>query len=239
MADLRQLFILILLAAGAANLAAQSTAQPAPQSTAQPAPQSTTQSVAQPVAQQPYLLTGSTNTSQLVKVARKMEGGKGQITVERTYITVGMDKFGFLSPEGFRVEVSQDDRVDFVKPDLTAQLKLTAHNPLPEGRQPDVAECRRLLLEMYPEAQIELEYGRPALGQMRITFDFTFSPSEKVKRFGRAVFIPFNGGILIISLETEPGREQDNSGPFYTLLRTLQASDENGKLEMRPISNQL
>lgn len=174
-----------------------------------------------------------------ITVAVKFEGGPGQISTSRAYITAGTNKFAFLVPDEFKLTSSDAQRATLMKPDGSAVITVRVISSLAgSGKEFDGSAARALIYEEHPDATVTTEFGIMAANASGPAFEF-FWGAGSVARASRVGFVPLRAGVIEFSLDASPKNLAPALGDFNYLLVTFRASDENGKLEATPLSDRL
>jgi len=174
-----------------------------------------------------------------ISVAVKFEGGPGQISTCRAYITAGTNKFAFLVPDEYKLASSDAQRATLIKADGSAVMTIRVLSSLADsGKEFDGAAARALVYEEHPDATIITEFGMMAANASGPAFEI-FWGAGSVTRASRVGFVPLRAGIIEFSLDTSPKKLPPSLGDLNSLILTFRASDENGKLEPTPLSDRL
>ncbi len=107
------------------------------------------------------------------------------------YVTFGTNKFGFVMPDGFRLETQDHQKVTLVSADLNCLLTFRVLEPIPGGDgEPDLAYYRQLLLNRHPGGKIVDEFTLTAVSRRGPAFDLLWKAAGTVPRRERVAFIP-------------------------------------------------
>jgi hypothetical protein len=165
------------------------------------------------------------------RATSRHEASKGQIPVDRGYITAGTNRFGFEIPNGFRLDVSSRDSVALVNRDNSCRLNFRVVNPVPRTAV-EIGECKAAVLAEYPEAKIVEEFSQTAVGRNGPAMDLYVRGPVGTTHRVRVVFIPSDGGLLEFSVVSTADAFETVKHHFQTLLLTFRASDPDGRLTM-------
>jgi hypothetical protein len=155
----------------------------------------------------------------------------------RAYLTAGTNKFAFLVPAGFRMDISGEDGFSLVSADYRCWLTFRIAGPVPPGaKELKPGACRELLLIRRPGAKILEEFSLAAAGQRGPAFSLQWKGPSGVSQSARAVFIPSPAGVLEFGVFASPDNLPKFHGSFNTLLNTF-CIGVGGKLEISPLSS--
>jgi hypothetical protein len=185
--------------------------------------------------------TNTTNTTNQapISVALKFEGGPGQISTTRAYITAGTNKFAFLVPDEFKLAGCDPQRVTLMKNDGSCLINVRVIGSKPPSDKPfDTTAARPLVYEEHQDATIVSEFGMYAGGVGGPAFEINWGIGA-LSRVSRVGFIPLRAGLVEFSVDSSPKNLGPSLGDFNYVLMTFRASDENGKLAATPLSDQI
>lgn len=182
-------------------------------------------------------VTNSTLTKLEVEV--RHEHGPGIAPARRAYLTVGETRFAFLVPVGFRVDLSNPERVVLASTDGFAHLTIRVNRSLPPGLTAlDAPSIRQLVLSRHPGAQIQEDFTASAANQHGPAFDFRWD-SGSLPCASRVAFIPCAAGILEFNLTGNADKWARYLTDLGTVMQTFCASDASGQLVVTPLSDQI
>ena len=120
----------------------------------------------------------------------KRVGGPGLLPADFAYVTFGTNKFGFVMPDGFRLETEDRQKVTLVSADLNCLLTFRVLEPVPAGdTELDPAYYRDLLLSRHPGGKIVDEFSLAAVSRRGPAFDLRWNAAGTVPRRERVLFI--------------------------------------------------
>jgi hypothetical protein len=155
----------------------------------------------------------------------------------RVFVTIGTNKFTFVTPDGFQVKDDPaQQRVILTSADQNCTMVINFGGSVPDGvSASEATACRNLLLKRHPKAIILNEFSATA-GQTGPAFDLQYTSPGGISQTSRAAFIPSAIG----TLEFKATGTADVQISFNTVLRTFSVSDANGKLDIpAPVSDQM
>jgi hypothetical protein len=162
----------------------------------------------------------------------------GSVPMRRAFVTAGTNRFAFSVPEGFRLEVSNQDFVSLVSADYHSLLTFRIAAPFAAATvQPQTATWRQSVLQQHPDAKILQEFTLTAADRSGPAFDATWSSAGSLLRRQRVAFIPSRAGILEVSLICAPEAFDKARHDLNFLLLTFRASDAQGRLELPRFSD--
>lgn len=174
-----------------------------------------------------------------ISVAVKLQGGPGQISTSRAYITAGTNKFAFLMPDNYKLANSDTHRITLMKGDGSALISVRMIGSVESaGKGFDGAAARQLLLEEHPDATVTAEFGMSAASASGPAFEILWG-SGVLMRASRVGFVPLRAGVVEFSLDASPKSLAPSLGDLNYVTVTFRASDESGKLEATPLSDRL
>jgi len=174
-----------------------------------------------------------------ISVAVKFEGGPGQISTSRAYITAGTNKFAFLVPSEYKLTCADSQKVTLMKGDGSCLISVRVIGSFVGASKAfDGAAARELVLEEHPDATITTEFGMSAANASGPAFEIRWG-SGAVARASRVGFVPLRAGVIEFSLDASLNNLGPSLGDLNYLVVTFRASDENGKLEATPLSDKL
>ena len=155
----------------------------------------------------------------------------------RVFVTVGTNKFTFVTPDGFQVrDDPAQQRVIMVNADQTCTITFRINGAMPEGKSElDAKTCRDWVSNQHPDAQVLDEFSGNAGGRSGPGFNLQWNGSGRTARSAKVAFIPSAAGILEFSAV---GSSAVQNG-FNTVILTFQASDADGKLDIQTGSDQM
>lgn len=170
----------------------------------------------------------------------KYEGGPDLMPTYVAYITCGTNKFGFAMPDGFRLSVSDSNRVTLVSRDLNSLINWRIIAPAStNGTELDPAQYRSLLMSRHPGGKMLAEFPLVAACQRGPAFEMRWSGPGGLERQELAVFV--NSPLGVMEFDLVSSLEQFGSArqKMNTTLLTFRCSDEQGKLVMPVFSNRM
>src|SRR6267142_3649192 len=174
-----------------------------------------------------------TNTPALLRATIRSEGGQGQITSPRAYLSSGTNQLAFLVPAGFGLDESDPQKIVLTRPGL-CRLTVRMSGPIPDGGL-QASVCRQNLLSEHPGAKVREEFALPGANRSGPALDIAFVTSAGLPRAGRFVYIPFRMGIVEFSCETSPDKFDESLPHLNYIMVTLRSSDEQGKIDSTPL----
>ena len=155
----------------------------------------------------------------------------GHESIRHACFALGPNKFAFVVPPGFRLDIATDERVVLVNKDFTCLISLRIAAPATPEAQ------RAALLTRYPGAKILEELPLAVANQNGQMFDLQCA-TEGVVRFARAAFIPSPAGVLEFTLLSSPDKFREVQADFSFLLQTLRTSDATQELKVIAFADQ-
>jgi hypothetical protein len=190
--------------------------------------------LAVPAQQWPGL--SQTNSAYEVSLAKgEMVGGPDGRQVQRVFLTAGTNKFGFVVPEGFRVDASKPQTIVLSDADFSCFITLKLLDPPAEAGKSEIEICRNLASNRFPGGAISDEFTEFAMNRSGPAFDLRWKNSGGMSQSARIAYVPAASGILELSLLTISDKFAENRGVFTSVLSSL-CSNETGNLQIRPIS---
>ena len=194
---------------------------------------------AQPGAAASRAASGTTNLPPY-RVRVEHVGGPGLMPANFAYVNFGTNKFGFVMPEGFRLETENWERVTLVNADLSCLLTFRVIESFPPGTtELDADGCRRLVLDSHAGCKILQEFTLAGASQRGPAFDVQWNAARGVPRRERLLFVATNAGVLEFSLVGSPERFEQGHPAFNFLLTTFRTPQQNGRLVMPVMSDKL
>ena len=174
-----------------------------------------------------------------VVVSSKQEFVTGLPPATRIYVTNGPETYALLTPAGYRLDNSVQDRIQLVNEKYDCFMTFRVVSTEREDKtQSDSAYYRALLSDRYPDIKIFKEFSQEAGGLPGLAFDFQWQGQARTIRASRVVFIPSSTGILEFSLVCSSDKFGRVQNDFHLLLLTFRAG-ESGRLKTMPRSNSL
>jgi hypothetical protein len=180
-----------------------------------------------------------TNSAPRMRVNVEHQGGPGQISCTRVYLTAGAEKFAFLVPEGFGIDTSAPDKVTLSHVGVGNVSVQFVGTGAEETKETQLAVYRQSLAREYPGLKIREEFSLTAAGQAGPAFDLSWLSSGGLQRSARVAFIPLKTGLVEFSLQSNPGNFEQALTHLHFVMLTFRASDKQGKLEATPLSQNL
>ena len=170
----------------------------------------------------------------------KHVSGPGLLPGDFAYVTFGTNKFGFVRPAGFRLEMTDAQKVTLISADLSCLLTFRVLEPLAPGTSElDPAPYRDLLISRHPGCKILEELSQNAVNRSGPVFDLRWNATGAVQRRERILFIPSDAGVLEFSLVSSLESFEAGRQGFNALLITFRAADADGRINMPQLSNRL
>ena len=170
----------------------------------------------------------------------KHVGGPGLLPGDFAYVTFGTNKFGFVMPDGFRLETEDAQKVTLVSADVSCLLTFRVLESLPPGTtELDPANYRDLLLSRHPGGKILEEFSQAAVNRRGPAFDLRWNATGAVPRRERVLLIPSDAGVLEFSLVSSLEKFEAGRQGFNALLMTFRTADADGRLNMPVLSDKL
>ena len=178
-----------------------------------------------------------TNRLQFAAQARHEEG-PGIAPTERAYLAMGTNKYTFVVPAGFHLEVTGPTRVTLINAAYTCTLgfELITAAVSPE-LTPD--EPRKLLLREHKGANILDVFSLSADSRTGSAFDSRWLDFSGMVKCARTAFIPSRSGLLEFSVVCDPGDFPLCQSCLATVMLTFRASDEKGSLKVPILSDKI
>ncbi|MFO1487143.1 MAG: hypothetical protein U1F65_01575 [Verrucomicrobiota bacterium] len=156
----------------------------------------------------------------------------GDRQVHHAVLNYGTNEFSFVVPDSFHVDNPGRDRLSVVSQEYDCFITLRLVEA-PEGgvRDPNVDECRSMLLSRFPRAVISEEYSRTVANHPGPAFDFEWKDPDSAVQAGRMVFIRTSAGILEFTMTTAKDKFGRGEHVFNSVLLTFR-TNENGKLQI-------
>lgn len=183
----------------------------------------------------------NSNTTNLppIAVAVKFESGPGQIPTSRAYITAGTNKFAFLVPGEFKLTGSDAQKLILMKGDGSCLISVRVIGLTATSEKPfDSAAAQELIHVEHPDATITTEFGMSAANRSGPAFEILWGAGA-LARASRVGFIPIRTSVIEFSVDASPNNLGPSLGDLNYVVLTFRASDENGKLEATPLSENL
>ena len=160
-----------------------------------------------------------------LQTTTRVEQRPGREAIRHACFALGPNKFAFVLPPGFRMDVAGNDKVVLVTSDFSCLISMRiVPAAAPEAR-------REAVLDQYPGATILEELSVSAASQSGPAFDLQCTTSG-VARTARVAFIPSPAGILEFTLISTPGQFRARKSDFDFLLLTLRVADANHELKV-------
>jgi hypothetical protein len=173
-----------------------------------------------------------------LKAEVKYIAGPDLMPVNRAFVRWGTNKFTFLMPDGYRLDMSATQKVMLVSTDLSCLISWRILGPAPsDAADLDPAQYRELVLSRHPGARMLNEFSLNALGRYGPVFDLRWGGAGGLMRRERVLFIPALAGVLEFSLVSSPEKFDAGREKFDGLRLSFRASDANGKLAVPTMSN--
>jgi len=167
-------------------------------------------------------------------------GGPGLLPANLAYVTFGTNKFGFVMPDGFRLEAEDRQKVTLVSADLNCLLTFRMLESEPVGGiEPDAAYYRDLLLSRRPGGKITDELSLAAVSRRGPAFDLRWNAAGTVPRLERVLFISCDAGVLEFSLLSSLEKFGAGRQAFSAFLITFRTVEPDGRLNMPVLSDRL
>jgi len=165
-------------------------------------------------------------------------GGPNLLPGDFAYVTFETNKFGFVMPAGFRLEMQATQQVTLVSADLNCLLGFRVVEPLPPGvTELDPALYRDRVLSRRPGGKIVEEFSQAAVNRHGPAFDLRWNAAGSVPRRERVLFIPSPAGVLEFSLVSSPEKFECGRQGFNAMLLTFRTQEPDGRLVMPVLSN--
>jgi hypothetical protein len=166
-------------------------------------------------------------------------GGPGLLPANYAYVTVGTNKFGFVMPDGFRLETESRQKVTLVSGDFNCLLTFRVLELAPGAdTEPEITYYRQLLLDRHPGGKIVDEFSLAALSRRGPAFDLRWNAGEVARR-ERVLFIPSAAGVLEFSLISSLEKFEAGRQAFNAFLITFRTPQADGRLIMPVLSDRL
>jgi hypothetical protein len=194
---------------------------------------------AQPASSTSLTVSGMTNPPPYQARVERV-GGTGLLPANFAYISFSTNKFGFVMPEGFRLETENWDKVTLVSSDLRCFLtfRVLEYAPASQG-DPDPIYCRQTLLDRHPNGKITEEFSLAAVSRRGPAYDLQWNAKGQVPRRVRALYIASEAGLLEFSLVSSPDKFEAGRQAFEAFLITFRVADISGRLNMPVLSDRL
>jgi hypothetical protein len=170
----------------------------------------------------------------------KHVGGPGLLPANFAYVTFGTNKFGFVMPAGFRLEMEGGQKVTLVSADFSCLLTFRVLDPAPPGgTELDPAPYRDLVLSNRRGGKILEEFSLAAASRRGPAFDVRWNAAGPVPRRERVLFIPYSAGALEFSLVSSLEKFDAGERAVRSFLITFRTPEPDGRLIMPVLSNRL
>jgi hypothetical protein len=170
----------------------------------------------------------------------KRVAGPGLFPADFAYVTLGTNKFGFVMPDGYRLETQDRQKVTLVSADLNCLLTFRMLEPAQGGDgELDPAYYRQLLLDSHPGGKIVDEFSLAAVSRRGPAFDLRWNADRTVPRQECVLFISSAVGLLEFSLVSSLERFQAGRQAFGSFILSFRAAEPDGRLVMPRFSDQL
>jgi hypothetical protein len=170
----------------------------------------------------------------------KHVGGPGLLPANFAYVTLGTNKFGFVMPDGYRLETQDRQKVTLVSADLNCLLTFRVVETEPaRDTEPDAAYYRDLLLSRHPGGKITDEFSLAAVSRRGPAFDLRWNAAGTVPRLERALFISCDAGLLEFSLVSSLEKFEAGRQALRAFLITFRTAEPDGRLNMPVLSDRL
>jgi hypothetical protein len=174
-------------------------------------------------------LAANTNQGPMYVTVRAMTGPDVMPT-QCAFATVGEQKFTFLVPDGFRVDVSSESRIVLVSRDFNSLITIRRAGPEWAAAYAAGAESlRSAVLLSYPGGVIYEQLSGSTDGQSGPAFGFRWKAGE-LSRHSYLAIIPTRVGLLEFNLTSSPEQFQSHRGCLDYVLLTFR-SGNGGKFE--------
>ena len=195
--------------------------------------------LAQPASPTAPPANWATNAPAYVTQVKRV-GGPGLMPADFAYVSFGINKFGFVMPDGFRLEKADSQKVTLVSADLNCLLTFRVlESAPPVAAELDPAPYRELLLSRHPGGKIIEEFSLAAAGRHGPAFDLRWNATGGVPRRERVLFISSNAGVLEFSLISSLEKFEAGRQGFNALLITFRTTGADGRLVMPMLSDKL
>jgi len=170
----------------------------------------------------------------------KHVGGPGLVPANFAYVTFGTNKFGFVMPDGFRLETEERQKVTLVSADFNCLLTFRVLETEPTGdTELDVTHHRQLLLSRHPGGKIMDEFSLTAVNRRGPAFDLRWCAAGAVPRRELVLFIASDLGVLEFSLVSSFEKFDAGRAAFSSFLLTFRVPQQDGRLIMPVLSDRL
>jgi hypothetical protein len=170
----------------------------------------------------------------------KLVEGTGLIPARYAYLTTGKQKFSFVVPARFRLEMADQEKLVLVTSDLSATLTFRLAGPLPPNLQGLThSQCRDWFSNNYPGAGVQQELSMTAANQSGPAFDAQWNANSLQQRMARVAYFPSRAGVIELSLVCTEPQFKTLQYDFNFVLLTFRASDESGHLDLPVLSNKI
>jgi len=195
--------------------------------------------LAQPASPADPAANRTTNRPPYLARVQRVDG-PGLLPADFAYVTLGTNKFGFVMPEGFRLETQDRQKVTLVNRDLSCVLTFRVLEAGLAGKpELDLAYYRSLLLSRHPGGKIVDELSLVAVGRRGPAFDLRWNATGTVPRHERVLFIPWDAGVLEYSLVSSLDKFEAGRRAFGSFLLTFRTPEADGRLIMPVLSDRL
>ena len=166
--------------------------------------------------------------------------GPGLLPADIAYVTFRTNKFGFVKPDGFRLESGDRQKVTLVSADFNCLLTFRVLETEPAGdSEPDPAYYRDLLLSRHPGGKIVGEFFLATISRRGPAFDVRWNAGSTVPRRERMLFISSDAGVLEFSLVSSLEKFEAGRQAFSAFLLTFRTTGPDGRLIMPVLSGRL
>lgn len=195
--------------------------------------------LAQPAGPAGLPANGATNRPPYLSQIRHV-AGPGLLPADFAYVTLGTNKFGFVMPDGFRLQSEDRQKVTLVSADLNCLLTFRLLESVSAGDTDlDPAHYRQLLLDGHPGGKIIDEFSLAAVSRRGPAFDLHWNAAGTVRRRERVLFIPSATGVLEFSLVSSLEKFEAGRQAFSAFLLTFRTAEADGHLSLPVLSNRL
>jgi len=160
----------------------------------------------------------------------------------RCVIEFNSNKFAAIFPANYRVQQDrQRHRIVATSQDRSCVLTLSFTNALILGKDQefDHQSLQNRLAGQFQGAKIVDETWQFALENQAPTFDLLRRTAAGETHRARVSFVSTAKALVTVAMTSTQDRFQHNAFAFADLLASLLQADEDGKLEINPLSNKL
>ncbi len=170
-----------------------------------------------------------------LEVKRVDESQPGIPNAFRVYGTSGTNRFAFLLPAGYRLEVVRQDRVLLISPDQVGYIAIRIVDAVVRKTIPPDAMREKARFQ-FGQPEIVEEFRLHAADCAGPAIELKWLGPENFPMRGRMALVPTAIGVLEFTAATPPGSIVEAHNALNTVLTTFRAA-AGGELKISPLSS--